>query len=131
MQVSENNTILFRFYEKPTNLNRTLDKRTALGENQKVTILTQEVIRRLGNTTEGLDVGEYTTILDRFSQKLFNSGYSVDQIRRMVVAGIKGWSGKVIRCKEEGRRLRRSAGDRTKLVGKTTWFKRRGGNRKD
>ena len=84
-----------------------------------------------------MDVGEYTTILDRFSQKLFNSGYSVDQIRRMVVAGIKGWSGKVIRCKEEGRRLRRTAGDslglrmRTKLVGKTTWFKRRGGNRKD
>ena len=53
VQVSENNTILFRFYEKPTNSNRALDKRTALGENQKVTILTQEVIRRLGNTTKG------------------------------------------------------------------------------
>ena len=84
-----------------------------------------------------MDVGEYTTILDRFSQKLLNSGYSVDQIRRMVVAGIKGWSDKVTRCKEEGRRLRKTAGDslglrmRTKLVGKTTWFKRRGGAKKD
>ena len=43
----------------------------------------------------------------------------------------------VIRCKEEGRRLRRTIGEclglrmRTKLVGKTMWFKKRGGARKE
>ena len=137
MKISEENTILFRFYEKPSNSNRTVDKRTALGENQKVTILTQEVVRRLGNTIEGLPKKDYITIIDRFSQKLVNSGYSADQTRRMVVAGIKGWGGKVLRCKEEGRRLRRTAGNslgqrlKTKLVGKTSWFRKRGMVKKD
>ena len=72
---------------------------------------------------------EYTTILDMFSQKLINSGYVVEQVRRIIVAGIKGWGGKVNRCREEGRRLRRTAKNsmelrmRTKLVGKSSWFK--------
>ena len=136
IKVSKDNRIIFKFYEKPTNSNRTLDKRTALSENQKVTILAQEVIRRLGNTEDSLPKEDYVTILDRFSQKLYNSGYSEDQVRRIVLSGIKGWGGKVLRCKEEGRRLRRTAEDsleirmRTKLVGKSTWFKGRGANSK-
>ena len=137
VKVSPQNKILFRFYEKPTNSNRTLDKRTAMGEDQKIQVLTQEVVRRLGNTTEDLSNEDYVTILDDFSQKLCNSGYGVDQIRRIMVAGIKGWGGRVNRCRQEGRRLRRTAREskelrmRTKLTGKTSWFKKRGGQKRD
>ena len=137
IRVSEDNKILFKFWEKPTNSNRTLDRRTAMGENQKLQVLTQEVIRRLGNTYEGLVNEDYTRIIDDFCQKLFNSGYKEDQIRRIIVAGIKGWGGKIRRCEEEGRRLRRTAKNsqeqrmRTKLIGKSSWFKRKGGRKVD
>ena len=137
IRVSEENKILFKFWEKPTNSNRTLDRRTAMGENQKLQVLTQEVIRRLGNTYEGLVNEDYTRIIDDFCQKLFNSGYKEDQIRRIIIAGIKGWGGKVRRCEEEGRRLRRTAKNsqeqrmRTKLIGKSSWFKKKGGQKVD
>ena len=66
-----------------------------------------------------------------------NSGYKEDQIRRIVIAGIRGWGGKISRCKAEGRRIRRTSKDsleartRTNLLGKSTWFKKPGGPRKD
>ena len=44
MRISEDNRVLFRFWEKPTNSGRTVNKRTAFGENQKIQILTQEVL---------------------------------------------------------------------------------------
>ena len=85
--------------------------RTALGENQKIQILTQEMIRRLGNTMEGLEDELYCRIVDDFSQKLYNSGNGEEQIRRIIVAGIRGWGGKIACCKAEGRRIRRTAKD--------------------
>ena len=94
IRVSEENKILFKFWEKPTNSNRTLDRRTAMGENQKLQVLTQEVIRRLGNTYEGLVNEDYTRIIDDFCQKLFKSGYKEDQIRRIIVAALKAGVGR-------------------------------------
>ena len=137
IRISEDNQILFKYWEKPTSSNRTIQMRTALGENQKIQILTQEMIRRLGNTMEGLEDGLYCRIVDDFSQKLYNSGYGEEQIRRIIVAGIRGWGGKIARCKAEGRRVRRTAKDslgrrtKTKLLGKSTWFKKQGGDKKD
>ena len=91
----------------------------------------------LANTKEDLPREEYQTIINRFCQKMYNSGYKEDQIKRVVVAGIRGWGSKVTRCKEEGRRLRRPAKDsqdsrmRTKFLGKSSWFRKRGGQKKD
>ena len=64
IKISPENMILFRYWEKPTNSNRTLDRRTAMGENSKMQILTQEVIRRLGNTCEGLPTEVYGEIIE-------------------------------------------------------------------
>ena len=101
-----------------------------MGENQMNQILTQEMIRRLSNTREDLPEEDSKVIIDRYSQKLINSGHGDDQIRSIVVA--------VNRCREEERRLRRTAKDskearmRTKLLGRTTGFKKRkGGQKKD
>ena len=102
-----------------------------MSENQKIQVLPQEGVRRLGNTGDEIHEEDYVKIIDNFCQKLFNSGYGTDQIRKIVVAGIKGWVGKVTRCKNEGRRLRRTAANsqelrlRTKLLGKSSWFKKR------
>ena len=96
------------------------------------------MIRRLNNTREDLPMEDFKVIIDKYSQKLINSDHGEDQVRSIVIAGIKGWESKVTRCREEGRRVRRTAKGskesriKTKLIGKTTWFKkRRGGAGKD
>ena len=136
LKVSPGNQILFKFWEKPTNTNRTINKRSSMGENMKQQILTQEIVRRLGNTCEDLGEEDYQKIVNDACQKMANSGYGVEQMRKIVVAGIRGWGNKVLRCKAEGRRLRRTARDsqgartRMKLLGRTTWFKSKGGSKK-
>ena len=132
LRVTDQNQVAFKFWEKPTNCNRTLHMRTAMGENQKIQILTQEMIRRLANTKEDTSKWDKVAILDKYCQKLINSGYRVDQVRRIVISGIKGWRGKVNRCLAEGKKIRRTAKDsltkriRTKLLGKSSWFRKTG-----
>ena len=104
VRINEDNLVLFKFREKPTNNNKVLQKRSHMGENQKMTILTQEVIRRLRNTSELLEDKEFKDILERYCQKLFNSGYREDQIRKIMIAGIRGWGSKVPRCKAENKK---------------------------
>ena len=129
LKVDQYNQVLFRYWEKPTNTNRVVQKRTAMGENLKVQILTAEVIRRLANTADGVDKEDYAEIVDRIAQKMMNSGYGEDQTRRIIVAGIKGWRSKVDRCSKDGTKLRRTARDsqeqreRDKLLGKTNWLR--------
>ena len=69
---------------------------------------------------------------------MMNSGYEVEQKRKIVVAGIKGWGNKVLRCRDGGRRLRRSAKlsegeqNRRKLMGRTMGFQsKKKGSKKD
>ena len=129
LKVDHNNQVLFRYWEKPTNTNRVVQKRTAMGENLKVQILTAEVIRRLANTAEGVSKEDYSEIVDKLAQKMINSGYGEEQSRRIIVAGIKGWRNKVDRCSKTNKKLRRTAKDsqeqreRDKLLGKTEWFR--------
>ena len=137
VRVSPANQLLFKFWEKPTNTNRTIHKRSSMGENMKQQILTQEIIRRLGNTCEGLSKEVYEGILNEVSQKMINSGYEVDQVRKIVVAGIKGWGNKILRCRADGKRLRRSARcsleqrTKRKLLGRANWFKSKGSSQKE
>ena len=48
----------------------TVQKRSAMGENQKVQILSNEVRRRLLNTREGLEGDERIRVLDTYAVKL-------------------------------------------------------------
>ena len=43
LSVSGENQILYKFFEKETTTNLTVQKRAAMGENQKVQILSNEV----------------------------------------------------------------------------------------
>ena len=53
---------MYRFYEKPEGAKSTIQLRTAMGENSKNQILSQEMVRRLMNTSEGLQKEEYWKI---------------------------------------------------------------------
>ena len=129
LSVDHSNRVLFRFYEKETTNKMTVQRKTAMNENSKIQIVTNDLIRRLLNTSQDMEASEFRKVVDQYGQKLLDSGYDIDHTRRILIAGIKGYEGKVTRCKVEGRRLRRTAklsqGARLKkkLLSKSTWFK--------
>ena len=131
LKVTPENQVLYKFYEKPEGSKSTVHYKSAMGESTKHQILSQEMIRRLMNTSEGLPEEQLQEITDNYAVKLHNSGYNLEQIRRIILAGIKGYGAKKARCEKEGRSLRRTAGEsqgaryKSKLLGKSTWFKKK------
>ena len=132
LKVDDKNIIMYRFYEKPTNPNTVLHFRTAMAEDSKIRSLTNEVIRRLLTTGEMIPDKDRCQILDRFAQKMKNSGYGLNQIRRVLLGGIKGYESMIRRCKKGERSLHRSSGESSalrasrKLTGKSEWFRKAG-----
>ena len=76
-------------------------------------------------------------VVDNFGQKMLNSGHSLEDTRRNLVSGLKGWKNKVARCKSQGQPIHRTAKQSSvsrrikKLVGKATWFLEQKGDGKD
>ena len=128
--VNKDNRVLYRYFEKPTSSNITVQKRTAIGEDAKVQILSNDMVRRLLNNSEAMGAGSKRRLVDDYAQKLRNSGYGTDQVRRIIYNGIRGYESKRRRCLENGWRLHRtsamSQGARVKkkLLGKSSWFKK-------
>ena len=106
-------------------------ERTAMGEDSKVQIVSNDLIRRLQNNSESLGVEAKLQIVDEYSQKLANSGYKGEQLKKIICNGIKGYENKLRRCQREGRKLHRSSVDsqgarvRKKLLAKANWFKKK------
>ena len=131
--VDGSNRVHYGFYEKPTSSNLTIQRRTAMGEDAKVQIVSNDLVRRLMNNDEELGRESKTKIVDDYSWKLANSGFKGEQLKKIIANGIKGYEGKRRRALQNGRKLHRSAevsqGSRIrrKLLAKTTWFKKRGG----
>ena len=98
-------------------------------ENVKLKIVSNDLVRRLCNSMEDMGVEERMRVVDGYSQKLINSGYSIDQTRGIVVNGIKGYEGRRRRCSLEGRKLWRKAAEsegariQKKLLSKKSWYK--------
>ena len=135
LKVGENNQVLHGFYEKPTSSNLTFQRRTAMGEDAKIQVLSNDLVRRLKNNSEELGMGAKVKIVDDYTQKLLNSGYKGEQLKRIITNGIKGYENKVRMCREQGVKLHRTSTDsqgarvRKKLLARTNWFKKR--RRKD
>ena len=123
--VTELNEVLYKFYEKPMCSNVCVQKLSAMDENSKVKTLSNELTRRLLNSSESLGNKERVRVVDIYTQKLINSGYGVEQIRRNVINGIKGYERKLKESKEGGRRLHRTSAEssgkraKKKLMDKT------------
>ena len=132
LQVTEENRVEYKYYEKPMSSNMVMQKSSAMDENTKMKILANDLTRRLLNTSESLGMDAKISVVDQYSQKLMNSGFRVEQIRRIVINGIKAYEKRVQESRSEGgRRLHRTAGEssagriRKKLLGKSEWFKKR------
>ena len=92
LKVLEDNTTIFKYYEKEHSSKKTLQQKTALEENSKQKIISNDFIRRLVNTLEGQDKEVMVDIADRYAQKLINSGYSHELARKTIVNGIRGFA---------------------------------------
>ena len=129
LKVNENNIIQYNFYEKPRSRNTCIHFRSAMEENAKMKILANDLTRRLLNMSEDLGMDERVKVIDDYSQKIINSGYSRDQTRKIVINGIKAYENKLELCRRGERKLHRNAAEsfgkrsRKKLLDKTEWFK--------
>ena len=52
--MEEDNTVMYKFYEKETTTSQTMQKSSAMEENCKIQILANDMVRRLANTREAV-----------------------------------------------------------------------------
>ena len=104
-------------------------KESALSENTKVSSLAQDVIRHMLNTSEDLPQSIRDGVIDSFTAKLKVSGYGKEQIKRIVIAGLKGYDNKLKRANKLSKGIHIIAADgaasryKKKLTAKSSWFK--------
>merc|ERR1712155_481366 len=97
----------------------------------KISSLTQEVIRRMKNTSLDVDMKERIDIVNKFHKKLQRSGYGIQQIRKIISAGLMGWERIIRIAKKSGGNINRSASETfikrntNCLLGKSTWYRRK------
>ena len=103
-----------------------------MGEHQKSSILSNELVRTLSNVNiERVEHIEVIEIIEKFTQQLKTSGYGINQSRDLVVGGIKCWRNKIKRRERDGRGFYREGKTSLKqrvmqkLLEKETWFKQK------
>ena len=64
LKVTEENKIVSKFFEKETTKDNTVQKKSAMEENTKIKILSNDLIRRLTNTMESLGGEERNLVVD-------------------------------------------------------------------
>jgi hypothetical protein len=112
-----------------------MQRRSSMPENMKISSLTQEMIRRLLNTSEDLDDRERLEVINGYTQKLINSGYGLEQTRNIIVAGLKGYERKLKLSRDLTNprwkplhvptSFNATARRHQKLLAKGNWFKKR------
>ena len=75
LRVTGSNQVSHGYYEKPTNSNVTIQMRSAMTQDSKIQVLSNDLVRRLKNNSEKLGGGAKIEIVDNYTQTLLNSGY--------------------------------------------------------
>jgi hypothetical protein len=126
MWVDEGGVIKHSYFEKPMKTQLVLMKRSAMSENQKIDILSNELIRRLSNVGQGIEKSETTKVINNYTRQLKNSEYEQKQAKEIITCGLRGYKNKVERRRQDGEDFYRKARDtlhrrtRKKLMEKTT-----------
>ena len=121
----------YEFYKKPVSSKLTILKDSALSESVKSSTISQEIIRRLTNTSLEASQETKNRIIEEYISTLEDSGYSQEEIRRYVTAVLVGFERRIKKHEEEGTPLHRAGAnikkstDKKKLRIKTTWYKKK------
>ena len=120
------------YYEKEMRSQILIPERSAMSQRQKMSILGNELVRRLTNmNAEKNDEEERRRIVDHFTSQLKTSGYERRQAREVIISGIKGWLRKRERRQKLGQDFYRGAAStlkqrmRKKLLDPVNWYKTR------
>ena len=123
--------IYHTYFEKKMRTPYIIMKKSAMSENQRMSILSNELVRRLSNIHPELRKTETLGITEHYTAQLKKSGYERRQVRDVLLSGLVGWTRKIERRQKDGIEFYREAqstlGTRTrkKLMEKSTWFKRK------
>ena len=104
-------------------------KSSALSENTKIASLSQDMVRMMKNTSESLPQSGRNEVIDNFTKKLTRSGYTYQQTKNIIEAGLKGYEAALERARTGKRKLHCNAKEgaskryRKKLMAKSQWFK--------
>ena len=90
-------TILFEFFKKTMASNLMVEAGSALSQEVKLATLSEEVTRRLRNTSLEVNHSTRMEILERACTKMVTSGHKEVFIRKAVVRGINAFRDKVER----------------------------------
>ena len=125
------------YYEKPMRSQILTQKRSSQSETSKFAILTNELRRRFSMLDDEVGMDERREKLDHFTQQMVNSGYSWQQIREVVVSGLKGIEKEEARRRENNSNRYRTGKEsletriKKRLIENTQWFKRQRENGED
>ena len=132
----ENGVILYEFYEKPMATNLMVEACSALSREVKMSTLSEEVARRLRNTSQRLNSARRMEILEEACVKMVTSGHTEEFARQAMENGIKAHNDRIRRSnlvetdpgfqpmfpKAGWRRVIR---DKEKAMKRSTWYKGR------
>ena len=124
----EKSGIRHSYFEKDMRSQIMTMKRSSQSEQSKFSILVNKLSRRFEVLDSQIEMSEKVEIIDHFTQQLKNSGYSNDQIREIIISGLKGVIRKEERKLNESKRYRSSADtlierERKKLTESTNWYR--------
>ena len=125
------NVVLYSFYRKPM-CNQVPNWRiNAAPESQKVATVSQELIRRMKNTSRDLPEEIMEATIREYMEELEEGGYLKEWRGKVLLATITGFERMwVSECEGKGRINRAETSTRTKrrwskLCGKSNWFKKK------
>ena len=101
------NQISYTYFQKSMKTPLVIGASSAMGEHQKISILSNEVIRRLSNVSEDRSQAERVGIVDTLTKELKNSGYTRPKAREILVSGLLGMERKRKRRAREGQSFHR------------------------
>ena len=89
--ISDTNKVLFSFFEKEMVSPMVLHKRSAMPEGVRRATLNQELVRRMVNTSELVNIKQRVAVVEDYAQKLVNSEYTLKETRDVIIGGLKGY----------------------------------------
>ena len=128
----QDNLTKYLFFKKPMASQFCIMAKSEMSYNMKRQTLSQEGIRRLFNSSQSLVPAERVGIMNNFANKCLISGYSVSQVREIVLSSLKGYAKKISihsteptmhRNCSEGKVERRLL----KVLEKTDWYRSKPG----
>ena len=117
-------SIKYKFYEKGMGTKTTMLETSASSWQTKISVLTNEVTRRLITTREDLPEETKMEIMETYAEKLKKSGYSNNQVIDILTSGIVGYQRRKERLGKTHREAWETESEREmkKLTGKSTWY---------